>query len=89
MFWRNEGGFSVLLREIVLWSFYPGLALALVTTSGFTVWSVRLAKRSSAAGYLGLVILATEWMCVVATLCIFLANNLENILRGLPLHSHP
>lgn len=88
VFWRNEGGYPVLLRLAVLWGFYPGLVLGGVATFLLTLWSVRLAKQSRASGFVGLVIVATEWMCLAATFCVMFANNLENLLRGLPLHFH-
>ena len=88
LFWRNAGGFPVGLRDLVLASFYPALAIYFfgLVFGSFTGWQL-LQARSRSGGIL-LLACTLNWLLFLAITAVVLWNNLENVLNGQPLHYH-
>jgi hypothetical protein len=86
-FWRNAGGFPLLLREVVLLLFYPGLlVLAIgVLLSTAIAWRWRQNSRLLPSVWLAG---AVQWLLFLAVLLIFAWNNLVNLFESAPLHQH-
>lgn len=87
-FWRNAGGYSVGLRELVLAGFYPafGIFVLLLVGAGFV--GGKMLRQNIRAGALLLLACAFNLLLCAAIVTIVAWNNLENILQGLPLHHH-
>lgn len=87
VFWRDTGGFPVLLREIVLLVFYPGvLLLAIgVLRSTWIAWRWRQDSRLPVGVSLAL---AMQWLLFLGIFLVFAWNNLGNLFKGAPLHQH-
>jgi hypothetical protein len=85
-FWRNSGGASIALREMVRVLFFPSL-LGLATAQ-VMLWAVLLRSRcqQTVALYL-LAVLAALGLALV--LLVTVANNLLNLWEGRPFHWHP
>ena len=84
-FWTNAGGWPVPLREFVAGWFYPLLALEMLVLVGFSIACMH-AKR--VAGNQAIVTLPILWALFGLVLAIVIANNIENLLAGRPLHWH-
>jgi len=87
LFWRNAGGFPVLLRELVLLLFYPGLMLLAIGVlwSTWTAWRWRPGSRLAVAVWMACLF---QWLLLLVVIAIFAWNNLNNLLEGTPLHQH-
>jgi len=87
-FWRNSGGFSVGLRDLVFSSFYPSLAIYFfgLVSGSFTAWQL-LRARSRSGGFL-LLACGLNWLLFLVILTVVLCNNIENVMNGRPLHYH-
>ena len=89
LFWRNAGGYSVGLRQAVLFWYYPLLGancLVCVFYSGLA------AARHSVFGHtsfwaVGVAVLL--WSMLFLNVGLLLANNVENVVNGRPVHYHP
>lgn len=88
MFWRNDGGYPVALRDLVRTAFYPGYLLhaGLIAAIGFSGWRL-LARRHLAGAPLLLASLLNLVLFAVITVVV-VWNNLENLLAGRGLHFH-
>jgi hypothetical protein len=88
LFWRNEGGWPVWLRELVLICFYPLTGVELVLLLVLT-WTgcrcVGASRRLMVARIGGLVI---SWGFFILVIIILAANNLTNLWENRPLHWH-
>jgi len=87
-FWRSDGGYAPLTRELVATVFYPLLTWTLAAGAWLT-WRLASRPPTSVASLkrrvLGVVVLA---LLTGATLMLITANNIENVLDGRPLHWH-
>ena len=85
LFWRNAGGYPVVLRELVLDTYYPltGLLLLACTIGTIVTFAgVATLRRSTVVGWL-IVAIAMGFGLAYAG-----ANNLVNLMDGRPLHAH-
>jgi len=89
MFWRNAGGYPVLLREIVYLVFYPGLLGYFVGVVGISWIAFRLLGAGFRSGGFLLFVSLVQGLLLVTILLIILWNNVDNIFHGQPLHYHP
>ena len=88
-FWRNSGGYSVFVRNLVYFGDYPLLALVFSGTAAGTLlaWRFLSSHRGIASGLL--LFSALQWVLFIIILVIMLWNNVDNLLHGRPLHYHP
>jgi hypothetical protein len=87
-FWRNAGGYPVPLREFTLHFYYPILFVSLVICCALS-W--RLLRRYTVRYYCpifscGLVLL--PWCLLFLNCGVLVANNINNMIEGRPLHYH-
>ena len=88
-FWRNDGGYPVWLRDLVLTTFYPLLAIQfglLAATSFFQFCHLPLENTNKVWALVGVI---TLWVLFGIVLTVLLANNIDNLLNGRELHYHP
>lgn len=89
LFWRNVGGWPIWLRDLVGGVFYPLFFLELGFLFALTAAVVRcLNLRCSFRGP-AIVSLALLWGLWLVMVMVVLANNLDNLFSGRPLHWHP
>lgn len=89
LFWRNTGGSPIGLRELVGSAFYPLLFLEsglLILFSWAAVRCVSLRCPHQGPAVTGTALFWGLWLVVIL---ILVANNLENLFSGRPLHWHP
>ena len=87
-FWTNAGGYPLWMRDLVLVAYYP-LLLAYGVLLPFLSWlwlccparSVRVFCVEATAQ-------ALLWVAVALVITLMLANNVANLIEGLPLHAH-
>ncbi|WP_295582924.1 hypothetical protein [uncultured Lamprocystis sp.] len=89
MFWTNAGGCSKEAQDLVASLYYPLLLLELFILLAFSWVSIRLLISRHASARLSVVMLPTLWGLFFVIMLNSLANNLENLLNGRPLHWHP
>jgi hypothetical protein len=87
-FWRNAGGYPVPLREFTLHFYYPILLVSLVICCALTI---QLLRRYSVQFHCslfscGLVLL--PWCLLFLNCGVLIANNVNNVIEGRPLHYH-
>lgn len=89
LFWTNEGGWSVEWRDLVRSGYYPLFALEFLLLLGYSGMSVSLlsVRRSSAS--LTMILLPVLWGLYFMVIVNSVANNVDNLLQGRPLHWHP
>jgi len=87
VFFRNEGGYPIWLRELVLVGFYPFLGASLAMCVAVTLLSFRMARRPVRWGLWGTPLLL--WTMLLGAVVLVAWNNVENLLNGRPLHYHP
>lgn len=88
MFWRAAGGWPAGLREFVGMCFYPALLvefLLLLIFTGFCLGSLSSRGREYIPAILLLLLL---WAVFLLVMAIVVANNVDNLLTGRPLHWH-
>ncbi len=87
VFWRDTGGFPVLLREVVLLVFYPDtLLLAIgVLRSTWIVWRWRPDSRLAVGVWMACLF---RWVLLLEVITIFAWNNLNNMFERSPLHRY-
>lgn len=86
MFWRNEGGYPVGLRALVLDAYYPATAALVFVCLVGIASVVRRAQRMSRACVIAWFVLVG---CLGLGLAMAGANNVVNLLEGRPVHYHP
>jgi formate hydrogenlyase subunit 3/multisubunit Na+/H+ antiporter MnhD subunit len=88
-FWRNAGGFPVLVRELVKYGFAPcfSVDVLLVGAAGVVIWRHRRAHRELAR--LGLLLAALQTLLLAGVMMVVTANNLDNLINGRPFHWKP
>lgn len=87
-FWRNSGGYPVILREILYWFFYPCLLLCTTGTAQGAWLAFHLLRKQGREGWLLLILCVLQLLALVTILGIVLWNNISNLLHGVPLHHH-
>lgn len=88
LFWRNDGGWPVWLRELVLIFFYPltGIELSLLLVLTWTgCQCVGASHRLMVARIGGLVV---SWGFFLLVMSILVTNNVINLLENRPMHWH-
>lgn len=85
-FWRNAGGYAVVLREGVRFGYYPllGLSWVLLHGSAATLWRCRSASPVWVRWGLAVACFQALLLCIVFVLAF--GNNFMNFLEGRPLH---
>jgi hypothetical protein len=89
LFWMNEGGWSVEWRDLVRSGYYPLLALQLLLLIAFTGMSTYLLSSRRSSASLAVVLLPLLWGLYFLAIVNSVANNVDNLLNGRPLHWHP
>ena len=88
VFWTYGGGYPIWLRDLVLWTYWP----LLLGTIGllFVLSAACFARLGGGLRFmvLELMLLLLGWGEVVASGCISLENNVQNLLHGSPIHNH-
>ncbi len=88
-FWRNSGGYPVLLRDVVFILHYPLFLGVMSGTLLGTLMTLRLLASRRSGGLALLFLVACQWVLLLGVLVIMLWNNVDNVLHGRPLHYHP
>ncbi|WP_295388472.1 hypothetical protein [uncultured Thiodictyon sp.] len=87
-FWTNAGDWPTGLRELVQDTYYPFIVLEFLLLAAFSGVSIqRLSTRSRSAS-LAVILLPLLWGLFFLLIANSVANNLENLLTGRPLHWH-
>lgn len=89
LFWRNAGNWPIWLRELVGSSFYPLFLLEFLLLTAFTGASIRCLRSGCSGGGFLAVALPLVWGLFFVVILLLVANNLDNLLAGRPLHWHP
>lgn len=87
-FWTNAGGYSLSLRDAVLFFFYPLLVVNLLVLVGLTVAFVATLRPPVSMIVLKLSALLVCWGVFSGAIAVSGSNNLMNLLEGRPLHQH-
>jgi hypothetical protein len=88
-FWLNSGGYPVALRHFVLDFYYPLLGVYLLALALLTAHAViGLIKTRSFRAMFLIVALTPAWLLTAVNIGLLIANNVVNLINGLPLHAH-
>lgn len=87
-FWTNAGGWPIWFREFVGASFFPLFLLEFLLLAAFSSVCVQLLPKQSANGNAAVAVLLLLWMLFLFAVMIIVANNLDNLIAGRPLHWH-
>ena len=87
-FWRNSGGYPILLRQMVLYLHYPILLLVFGGTAVVTVMALRHFAEERRTGRRLLLLCGLQWLLFAAVLVLMGWNNVQNLLNGHLLHYH-
>ena len=87
-FWRNSGGYPVLLRDLVLVIYFPLLAFTLISLITLTLVLGSKVPMPEGLGCLKTLILCACWALVTGSMVISFKNNIANFWTGRPLHEH-
>ncbi len=87
-FWHDVGGFPVWVREFVLFSFYPLLALALFWLFWISRAATRVRFHRPHQQWIP-ACLAGLWLLQGMVFVAIVANNFDNFRHHRPLHWHP
>lgn len=87
-FWTHAGGFPILLRDLVRWTFLP-----LLVGNAIALLGLNIACFSKLCGSRRFIILETMvlllcWGLLATSGYIAFKNNIHNIIDGSPLHRH-
>lgn len=85
VFWRNSGGYPILLRDTVLVGFYPLLLVTVFGLAGLTAFCVRI-RMPSGFGCFEFLVLGLCWALVCGALFVAFRNNVANLWNEKPLH---
>lgn len=88
IFWTNAGDWPIWLREMVQDSYYPLILLELVLLTAFSWISIQLLSTRSTSASLAVLLLPMLWGLLFLLVANSVANNLENLWNGRPLHWH-
>lgn len=88
LFWRNAGGYPTALRDFTLHFYYPILigSMAICCALGWQLLRRCSIPLRCSIFSLGLVLL--PWCVLFLNFGLMLANNVDNIIEGRPLHYH-
>lgn len=89
LFWTNEGDWTSRARELVQNAYYPLLALEFLLLAASTAASVYLMSARRASASLAVILLPMLWGLYLMVVANSVANNLDNLWNGRPLHWHP
>ena len=89
LFWRNAGGWPIGLREFVGWAFYLLLSLEGLFLAGFSIMLLASTVHGRRSGGTVALCLGLLWVPFLTIIGIVIANNVENVMAGRPLHWHP
>jgi hypothetical protein len=87
LFWQNRGGYSIALRQWVLYSFYPSFFLLTACLAYLSFGMNRHAKTIRQHPISALLPVGLAWLLMGATGVVVVIDNLENLFKGAPLHS--
>lgn len=87
LFWRNAGGFSVAFRDWVLHTFYPSFFLLAGFLLFLTLNGARHFRFIKAHPFISISPLLLAWIVLAATGAVVVADNLQNIFHGQPVHA--
>lgn len=87
-FWHNSGGWPVLMRQFVLVSFYPLLAVEAGVLGMLSASALGGSSDARGTKIIQGIVLTGLWLLLTCAMAIAFANNFMNILNGQPLHSH-
>ncbi len=87
-FWTHAGGYPVLLRDLVRWTYLP-----LLLGTAIMLFGLSLACFSKVCGSLRFFVLESLvllfcWGLLATSGFVAFKNNILNILHGTPLHRH-
>ena len=88
LFWRNAGGYPLLLRDLVRSAWPMVLGADLVFVGALSLVLLQGLRRPSGRGWLGPVLLALQWLLLAAALAVSLLDNLINVMEGRPWFDH-
>lgn len=88
IFWRNEGGYPIWLRDTVLETFYPLFFLNAIVLLILSFGFLKLRLPSVRLWFAKAAVLLFLWCGTGTTVVIVLANNVSNLIEGRPIHSH-
>ena len=89
IFWRDEGGYPIWLREFVLETFYPLLFSGFIVLVFTSIYQFSILPSKKAARIVGLSLVLLLWVFFGIVLTILVWNNVNNLLEGRDLHYHP
>lgn len=87
-FWTNAGGYPVLLRDLVRWTFMPLLLGTAIILFGLTLACFSKVCRSLRFFVLESIALLLCWGLLATSGFFAFKNNILNILHGTPFHRH-
>ena len=87
-FWTNAGGYPLWLRDLVLVAYYPLFFVYLAWLSLLSWRWICRPSRDIKRFCVEAVLLALLWAVVALVVTLMLANNLDNLMDGRPLHAH-
>lgn len=85
-FWRNAGGYPVLLRECVYFGFYPLMTLTGLLCLGTAATLLSYRTHAPLRARWGLLLVLVQSLLLCGVLLVALDNNFTNILEGRPVH---
>ena len=88
IFWTNEGGAAIGLRDLVRDTYYPLLALEFLLLAAFSGVSIHLLSSRRTSANLAVIMLPMLWGLYFLVIANSVANNLDNLWNGRPLHWH-
>ena len=83
-FWTNAGGYPVLLRALVRFSFWPGWGLDVLLVGAAGMVNLRHRRDHPALMRAGLMLAAMQLLVLGGLLVYCLADNVDNLLNGRP-----
>lgn len=89
LFWTTRGGYPVLLREFVAVFWYPIFIANLVLCVALLVSLVRGFQHTGRSSPVAAALAGMFWFLWFLTAGLAIANNIENLCEGRPLHEHP
>ena len=88
LFWRNAGGYSVELRELVQLLYYPSLGAYFIMLGGGWLVGWKLFRQGRLDGAVMLLACLGNCLLFAVIVTVNVWNNVDNLIQGLPLHYH-
>lgn len=89
LFWRNEGGWPVWLRDVVRWTFWPLLLCVVLRLAWRTLRTLLRPGPNPRHLLVQIPVLMALWLLLGGVTGFVLANNMVNVLEGRPMHFKP